>query len=153
MTIEDFFGDKDFAVIEVPLFSDLVAAGYLRPVRALYVSSRIFRYMKKVLESGGDIGILRKLELTVASSTDNPFFTPKTHSHFAPMSKCSNLPPLPSPPPFTGCDGKVISDDLIEAQLQAAIQEERYEDAAQCRDELARREKAKEELKQRRGNT
>ena len=51
---------------------------------------------------------------------------------------CINIT-LKFPDPWIGCDGRPISDQLIEAQLDSDIAEQRYEHAAACRDELKRR--------------
>lgn len=45
---------------------------------------------------------------------------------------------------WIGCDGAILSDELIQAQLEAAIADERYEHAAKCRDELKRRRAKKQ---------
>jgi hypothetical protein len=51
--------------------------------------------------------------------------------------------PLPKFDPFIGCDGKILSDELIRLQLESAIKDERYEWAQQCKIELERRKKLK----------
>ena len=54
---------------------------------------------------------------------------------------CPNIPPLPEEDRFIGCDGKVLSSELLMAQLKSAIDREDFEDAAIIRDELNRRVK------------
>ena len=42
---------------------------------------------------------------------------------------------------WTGCDGKLLSNELIEAQMEQAVEDERYEHAAKCKKELERRKR------------
>lgn len=46
-------------------------------------------------------------------------------------------------PDFVGCDGKVLSDELLELQMKSAAEREDYEYAAKCREELNRRSSKK----------
>ena len=55
--------------------------------------------------------------------------------------KISDLRVLEEMNQFIGCDGKVLSNELLEAQLQGALEREDFEDAAKIRDELQRRAK------------
>ena len=41
--------------------------------------------------------------------------------------------------PFSGCDGKPVSDEILKIWLGNAIEFENYERAAEIRDELKRR--------------
>jgi hypothetical protein len=47
---------------------------------------------------------------------------------------------LPKMDPFTGCDGEPWSMALLEIQLEMSIENEEYEFAAKCRDEIKRRD-------------
>lgn len=49
--------------------------------------------------------------------------------------------PFPIFDRFIGCDGRMLSNELLSLQCAAAIEREDYEDAAAIRDELERRKK------------
>ena len=49
-------------------------------------------------------------------------------------------------PEFTGCDGKIWSDELLEINMHNAAKREDYEYAAKCRNELKRRQKKGEKI-------
>lgn len=50
-----------------------------------------------------------------------------------------NITPIPVQGEWDGCDGNPLTDDLVEAQMKSAVDEERYEHAAKCLKELQRR--------------
>ncbi|MCB0446091.1 MAG: UvrB/UvrC motif-containing protein [Gelidibacter sp.] len=51
---------------------------------------------------------------------------------------CS-IPYVANSDKFTGCDGKKWSDKFLKYHLNKAIEEENYELASECRDEINRR--------------
>lgn len=57
--------------------------------------------------------------------------------------ECSNNIIFKPKSEWVGCDGKIISDELIKAQLESAVKEERYEHASKCQNELQRRRNKK----------
>lgn len=44
-------------------------------------------------------------------------------------------------PEFTGCDGKLWSDEFLEINMHNAAEREDFKYAAKCRDELKRRQR------------
>jgi len=55
------------------------------------------------------------------------------------MNSCCSDISIPPDEKFVGCDGKKWSDDFLKYHIDLAVENENYEWAAECRDELKRR--------------